>query len=165
MKKLFALLIAVSMISGLYGFTFSVGAAYKNLAGPEGTDPYFGITADVITKIHPMIGVRFGIAEVNLPSGATTMFFGTGVNADILIFIPMAGMLSPYIPVGVWYKDYNTYSAITLKGGVGADFAFGGLGAYLEGGIEFQSISPDVGDSQTENPLYVAAGLRFPVNL
>jgi hypothetical protein len=164
MKKLFAIAIAASILSGLYGLTLSIGAAYDNLAGPEGTDPYFSVRADAICKFHPIVGLRCGLVQVDLPSGATTYMFGTGVNADVLVFIPMAGMVSPYIPIGFWYAG-NGGSTIHLKGGLGADFMFGGFGAYLEGGINFYNYSPEVGESSSSNPLYVQGGIRIPVDL
>lgn len=166
MKKLFAIAVVAGMMSGLYGLTFGVGAAYDNLAGPEGTDPYFAIRADVVVKPMPILGFRMGLVSVDLKpdeQGGTAYVFGTGVNADVLAYIPMMGMVSPYIPLGIWYSGNGT-SVLHLKGGVGAEFAFGGFGAYLEGGINFYNISVgDVSDSQ--NPLYVQGGIKIPVKL
>jgi hypothetical protein len=169
MKKLFAIAIAASLLGGLHGLTFSIGAAYDNLAGPEGTDPYFAIKADAICKFHPIVGLRCGIVSVDLKPdemGGTMYSFGTGVYSDLMFFIPMAGMVSPYIPIGAWYSG-NGGSTIHLKGGLGADFMFSGFGVYLEGGINFYNI--DLGiegvDSESSNPLYVQGGVRIPVDL
>jgi hypothetical protein len=165
MKKLFAIAIAASMLTGLYGLTFSVGAAYDNLAGPDGTDPYFAIKSDMICQFHPMLGLRCGLVSVELKDdvmGGTQYSFGTGVYSDVIVSIPMAGMISPYIPLGVWYSG-NGGSSLHLKGGLGADFAFGGFGVFLEGGINFYNISN--GTSTSTNPLYVMGGVRIPVDL
>lgn len=174
MKKLFAVAVVAGMLSGLYGMTFGIGAAYDNLAGPEGTDPYFSIRADVVVKPMPIIGFRMGLVTVDLPEGSTSYVFGTGVSADVLVYIPVAGTISPYIPVGFWYGgasvDAADYSAseLHLKGGLGAEFMFGGFGAYLEGGINFYSTSMTVAgveSSHSRNPLYVQGGIKIPVKL
>jgi hypothetical protein len=164
MKKLFAIALAVGLFSGLYGLSFGLGVAYDNIAGPEGTDPYLSIRADVMCKPLPILGFRMGLIQVDLPEDNTTYMFGTGVNADILIYIPMAGMVNPYIPFGFWYYG-NGGSTITLKGGLGGEFGFGGFAGYLEGGIEFISISPEGMDSSSENWFYIQAGVRIPVGL
>ncbi|MBE0434163.1 hypothetical protein IBX73_11975 [candidate division WOR-3 bacterium] len=164
MKKIFALTLAASLLGGLYGMTFGLGAAYDNIAGPEGTDPYLAIRADVVVKPLPVVGFRMGLIAVDLKPdemGGTAYVFGTGVSTDVLAYIPMAGMVSPYIPLGFWYSG-NGSSVLHLKGGLGAEFTFGGFGAYLEGGINFYNISVgDVSDSQ--NPLYVQGGFKIPV--
>ena len=164
MKKLFALLVAASMFGGLYGLSLGLGAAYANLAGPEGSDPYFSIRADAMVNVLPMLGVRVGLAQVDLPEGGTFMQFGTGFNVDLIINIPMTGMVNPYIPVGVWFES-NGGTEINLKGGLGAQMGFGGFNGYLEGGINFTSFSPEVGESSSSHPLYVQAGIRIPVRL
>ena len=156
MKKLFAIAIAVSMMSGLYGFTFGLGAAYDGITEAE----YFAIRADVTCKPLPILGFRFGIVSVEFwddPIG-TVYGFGTGVGTDVIFFIPMAGMISPYIPFGVWYYG-NGVSSFTVKGGLGADFGFGGFAAYLEGGISYMTNGVDM------NPIYVQGGIRVPINL
>ena len=167
MKKLFAIAIAASMLSGLYGFSIGLGAAYDNLAGEEDTDPYFSVRADVMCKPLPILGLRFGIIQIDLPTDNTTYAFGTGVTADVLVFIPMAGTINPYIPFGFWYHG-NTGSVLTLKGGLGANMGFGGFAAYLEAGITFTKISWDiegVDDPDATNPFYVQGGVRIPIGM
>jgi hypothetical protein len=167
MKKLFAIAIAASMLGGLYGFSIGLGVAYDNLAGPEGTDPYFSVRADAMCKPLPVLGFRIGIIQIDLPTDATTYAFGTGVSADVLIFIPMAGMVSPYIPFGVWYHG-NTGSSFKVKGGLGANMGFGGFMGYLEAGITFTSVSygiEGVDDPDSTNPFYVQGGVRIPIGL
>lgn len=174
MKKLFAIAVVAGMLSGLYGMTFGIGVAYDNLAGEEGTDPYLSIRADVTVKPMPILGFRMGLVTVDLPEGSTSYVFGTGVSADVLVYIPMVGMINPYIPVGFWYGGGSvdaadlSYSSLHLKGGVGAEFMFGTVGAYLEGGINFMNVSQTVGTVETSsssNPFYVQGGIKIPVKL
>lgn len=169
MKKLFAIAIAASMLGGLYGFSIGLGVAYDNLAGPEGTDAYFSVRADAMCKPLPILGFRIGLIQIDLPTDATTYAFGTGVSADVLIFIPMAGMISPYIPFGFWYHGYaDESSSLKLKGGLGAEMGFGGFMGYLEAGITFTKVSwgiEGVDDPDATNPFYVQGGVRIPIGL
>ena len=164
MKKLFAIAIAASMLSGLYGFSIGLGAAYDNLAGEEDTDPYFSVRADVMCKPLPILGLRFGLIQIDLPTDSTEYHFGTGVSADVLVFIPMAGTITPYIPFGFWYHG-NTGSVLTLKGGLGAEMGFGGFAGYLEGGINYEDISPEVGEGTSDTWFYVQGGVRIPIGM
>ena len=164
MKKLFAIAIAASMLSGLYGFSIGLGVAYDNLAGPEDTDAYFSIRADAMCKPLPILGFRLGLIQVDLPTDSTTYDFGTGVYADVLVFIPMAGTISPYIPFGFEYHG-NTGSDLVLKGGLGAEMGFGGFAGYLEGGITYKDDSPEVGEGTSDTWFYVQAGMRIPIGM
>lgn len=163
MKKLFAIAIAASIFSGLYGLSFGLGGVYDMIAGPEGTDPYFGVRADVMCQPMPIFGFRIGLVQVDLPEDNTTYTIGTGLGSDLVIFVPMAGLVSPYIPLGVEYYDYGELvgSGLNFRGGLGAGFGFGGFAGYLEGGIRF--FMPGEGDSQ--NWFYAQAGIRVPVAL
>jgi hypothetical protein len=171
MKKLFAIVIAASMFSGLYGFSIGIGGRYDNLFGPEDTDAYLGIRADVMCKPMPILGLRMGLVQVDLKEDATFMFFGTGVNADVLVYIPMMGMVNPYLVLGAWYKmdeadpSLGDYSLLILHAGIGGEFGFGGFAGYLEAAFNMQSFSPDVGDSQTDNWFYVQVGVRIPIGM
>lgn len=164
MKKLLALAIAIGMFSSLYGLSFGLGAAYDNIAGPEETDAFLSIKADVMCKPLPIVGFRIGLIEFNMPEDATNYHFGTGVNATVLVYIPMAAPVMPYIPLGIFYHSYqDAFSMIDLTAGLGAEMGFGSVSGYLEGGIDWQQISPEVGDSQSENWFFVQAGVRIPV--
>ena len=160
MKKLFAIVIAGSMLSGLYGLSIGLGGAYDGITETG----YFSVRADVMCKAMPFLGFRLGLVQVDFPSGTTPMYFGTGISTDVMLFIPMAGMISPYIPMGVSYSDAYDVSTLHLKGGLGAEFGFGGFNGYLEGGINFWNIDIS-GVSGSTNPIYVQGGVRFPVPL
>lgn len=166
MKKLFAIAIAASLFSGLYGFSVGLGARYDNLAGPEETDPYLSIRADVMCKPMPILGFRMGLIQVDLVENATFMTFGTGVNADVLVYIPMMGMVNPYLVLGVWYQSQqDMYTGFDFHGGIGGEFGFGGFAAYLEGAFILHSVTPEGMDSQSDSWFYVQAGVRVPIGL
>lgn len=162
MKKLFALAIAIGMFSSLYGLSFGLGAAYDMIAGPEGTDPYLSIRGDVMCKPLPIVGLRMGLIEFNMPEDNTNYAFGTGINATVLVYIPMAAPVMPYIPIGIFYYG-NGGSTINLIGGLGAEMGFGSVAGYLEGGIDFVQYSPEGFDSSSDNWFFVQAGVRIPV--
>jgi hypothetical protein len=166
MKKLFAIAIAASLFSGLYGFSVGLGARYDNLAGPEETDAYLGIRADVMCKPMPILGFRMGLIQIDMIEDAMEMHFGTGVNADVLVYIPMMGMVNPYLVLGVWYNSYEElYTALEFHGGVGGEFGFGGFAAYLEAAFTLQSVTPEGGDSDSNNWFYVQGGVRIPIGM
>jgi hypothetical protein len=166
MKKLFALIVAAGMLSGLYGFSIGLGARYDNLAGPEETDPYFSIRADVMCKPFPFLGLRMGVIQIDLPEDMTWMHFGTGVNADVLVYIPMAGMVQPYIVTGFWYRNMqDSFSQIELHGGLGAEVGFGGFAGYLEAAFNMDSFTPEGMDGETDTWFYGQLGVRVPVGL
>ena len=168
MKKLFAIAIAASMLSGLYGLSFGLGGRYTIShpgALPDSTYSYPSVIADVMCKPLPILGFRIGLVGLDLipeEDGGTQYMFGTGCDASILIFIPMAGMVQPYIPFHILYMG-NGGSQLFLDGGIGAEFMFGGFGAYLEGGINLYSYSNATSTSDTW--FHVQGGVRIPVNL
>ena len=93
---------------------------------------------------------------------------GTGIDASVLVFIPMAGTISPYIPFHFAYNNSSSdywASYFSIEGGVGVEAGFGPVAGYLEGGINFLNVSPNVGDGDSHNWFYVQGGIRIPVNL
>ena len=179
MKKLFAIAVAAGMLSGLYaGASFGLGGQYTLMA-PSAVDPdsdysYPSIVADVMVDVIPMIGLRMGLAAIDIKSdeeGGTIFELGTGVYGDVVVKIPMAGMVTPYIPVGIWY--YNKYhdadvSLLALKGGIGAMMGFGGVNGYLEGGVNFANMSYGEGiplEDRSDVWFYIQGGIRVPIGM
>lgn len=169
MKKLFAIAIAASLISGgLYAFSFGLGAAYDQL----GIDSLYGdahpvIKADVMVKPFPILGIRFGVVDFALKSddfGGTMFTIATGLDAAILVYIPMAGMLQPYIPIYFKYEDLGDYDQTTLHifGGLGGEMGFGSVTGYLEGRFTLHDVST-MDDSQTW--FTIQGGVRIPMNM
>ena len=166
MKKLFAIAAVAGMLSGLYGFSVGLGARYDYLAGPEGSDPFFSIRADVMCKPMPILGFRMGLIQIDMPTDAMYMHFGTGVNADVLVYVPMAGMVSPYVVVGAHYvSQENAYTKILLNGGLGAEMGFGGFAGYLEAAFNMDATTPEGMDGTTDTWFYVQGGVRIPIKL
>lgn len=178
MKKLLTLVIGVGLLSGLYGgASFGLGGNYTLMAPsvvPDSTYSYPSIVADVMVDLIPLIGLRMGLATVDIKSdeeGGTIFELGTGVYGDVVVNIPMAGMVKPYIPIGFWY--YNKYhgadvAVLALKGGVGAMMGLGGVNAYLEGGLNFANTMygetiPLEDDSDIY--YYIQLGLRVPIGM
>ena len=164
MKKLLAIAMVAGMLSGLYGASLGLGARYDNIAGPEGTDPFFGIRADMLVKPWPVIGLRMGLVQIDFPEDASLYFIGTGVGADILVFIPLQAMLKPYLVTGIWYKSLQeSYSDIILKAGLGAEVPFGPLSGYLEGTFNLDALTPEGMDGTTDTWFDVQGGIRIPL--
>jgi len=179
MKKLLTIAMLAGMVSGLYGFSIGLGGRYEIghysylYYGEDSSFSYPSIKADVMVKPIDMLGFRFGLFTYNiLPTeekealmSPVNFVFGTGIDAAVLVYIPMAGTISPYIPFHFAYQGTEYYSAFTVDGGVGVEAGFGPVSGYLEGGINFYSYSPDVGDSFSPNWFFVQGGLRIPLNL
>ncbi len=176
MKKLFAIAIAASLLSGLYGFSFGLGGKYvlnhySYAYGTDSTFSYPAIVADVMCKPLPILGFRIGLVTFNIlpeeekEADFPSYMFGTGCDATVLVFIPMAAMVQPYIPFHFMYSGVESESELTLDGGIGAEMGFGAVMGYLEGGINFWNWSPDVGDSESETWFYVQGGIRVPIGL
>ncbi len=156
MKKLFGLFVAATMLSSLYGLTLSLSGAYQDITGEVG-DAYFGAKVDVIVGLLPILKARGYLVEVDFSEG-TPMHFGTFTGSDLLITIPMAAPMQPYVVAGLWFaKDAYT----TIKGGLGAEMGFGNMSGYLEYNLNY--VMPDGGDSYM--PMNVMVGLRFPLKL
>ncbi|MBA7535140.1 hypothetical protein ES705_27392 [subsurface metagenome] len=174
MKKLFAIAIAASILGGLYGFSIGLGGQYvigRPGAMEDSTFAYPAIVADIMCKPLPILGFRIGLVQYNIipeeEEGAleTEYKFGLGTSATALIYIPMAGAISPYIPLGFTYEGRPMETIFYLAGGIGAEMGFGVVSGYLEGGINFVSWSPEVGDSESDNWFYVQGGVRIPIGL
>ncbi|MEO0184492.1 MAG: hypothetical protein ABIL22_08145 [candidate division WOR-3 bacterium] len=157
MKKLLAVAIAATMLSGLYGLTLSLSGAYQDITDESGGGAYFGAKADIIVGLLPILKARGFLAEVDFSTG-TPMKFGTFTGSDLLITIPMAAPVQPYVVAGLWFvKNVST----TIRGGIGAEMGFGNMTGYLEYHLNFVSFSG--GGSST--PMNIMGGLRFPLKL
>ncbi|MEO0096240.1 MAG: hypothetical protein ABIL66_10175 [candidate division WOR-3 bacterium] len=157
MKKLLVALIVAIMLSGVYGLTLSISGAFQDITNEYGGGAYLGVKADIIVGLLPILKARGFLMEIDFSEG-TPMAFGTFTGSDLLISIPMAAPVQPYVVAGLWFvKD----AYMTIKGGLGAEMGFGSMTGYLEGDLNF--ISPDQGDSYM--PINIMAGLRFPLKL
>lgn len=166
MKKLFAIAIAASMLSGLYGLSLGLGASYESV---EDSTRYLCIKGDARIAILPVLDVRGELLLVPLGENAKAINFGTFAGSDLLIKFPMPAAFQPYLVLGVWFNmsledDDSMY--LGLKAGLGAEYGFGGFNAYLEGGLNrFTYTKVGDLDSETANPIYVQVGLTFPIEL
>lgn len=172
MKKLFAIAIAASLVSGgLYAFSFGLGAAYNHLGGDEPMDGNIAIKADVMCKPMPILGFRIDLVDVEMFSdeaGGTQFTIATGCGAAVLFYIPMAGMIQPYIPIHFLYKDVGDAGGSTMafSGGVGGEFMFGSMNAYLEGRFEFYDVGEFGGfDPESMTWFDIQGGIRIPINM
>lgn len=166
MKKLFAIALAASILSGLYGhgLTLGLGVAYEDVA-EDGR--YLVVKGDVRVPVLPIVDVRAGLLNVNLPDGGKSINFGTFVTSDLLIRFPMPASFQPYLALGVYMNmgledapgDYMNFA---LKAGLGGEMGFGGFNAYLEGGLHNFTYTKDA-DPSTTNPIYVQLGVTFPL--
>ena len=166
MKKLFAIAIAASMLSGLYGLTLGLGAAYEDVV-EEGR--YLCIKGDARIPILPVLDARGELLLVNLREDGKAITFGTFAGSDLLIKFPMPASFQPYLVLGLWFNmsledDDSMY--LGLKAGLGGEYGFGGFNAYLEGGLNrFTYTKVGDADSETANPIYVQLGMTFPIDL
>ena len=177
MKKLLTIAMLAGMVSGLYGFSIGLGGRYEighysHLYGFDSTFSYPAVVADVMVKPIDMLGFRFGLVTFNIlpeeekEAAPTTFIIGTGIDASVLVYIPMAGTINPYIPFHFAYNNADWGSQFTVDGGVGVEAGFGAVSGYLEGGINFLSMSIEALDeSESANWFYIQGGLRIPLNL
>lgn len=166
MKKLFAIAIAASMLSGLYGLTLGLGVSYEDVV-EEGR--YLCIKGDARVPILPVLDVRGEFLNVGLPEGGKAIHFGTFFGSDLLIKFPMPAAFQPYLVLGVWFNmgledEPLDYMTLGLKAGLGGEYGFGGFNAYLEGGLNKFTWVKDA-DPSTTNPIYVQLGVTFPIEL
>ena len=173
MKKLFAIAIAASLISGgLYAFSFGLGAAYDQI----GVDSLVGkshiaIKADMMAKPLPILGVRVDLVDIRMLDddfGGTQFTIATGCGAALIVYIPMAGMIQPYIPFYFMYNDQGDAgpSAMHFFGGVGGEFMFGSMNGYLEGRFDWSDIGEFMGsDPDAQNWFTIQGGVRIPINM
>lgn len=166
MKKLFAIAIAASMLSGLYGLTLGLGVAYEDVAD---STRYLCIKGDARVPILPVLDVRGELLNVSLKEDQKGIHFGTFFGTDLLIKFPMPAAFQPYLVLGVWFNmslEDDDSMDLGLKGGLGAEYGFGGFNAYLEGGLnKFTYSKVGDADSETTNPIYVQLGVTFPLEL
>jgi hypothetical protein len=166
MKKVFALALVLSCMSGLYGLTLGIGAAYEGLL-VDGADPYLALKVDARVPLMKMIDIRACVLNVSLPEGGKNIYLGTFTDSDLLIKPDMGMPFKPYIALGVWFRmgledAPGDYQVLGLKGALGGEFEIGSIGAYIEAGLnKFQWIK----DGGSSHPVYVQLGLTFPVNL
>jgi hypothetical protein len=170
MKKLFAIAIVASLLSGLYGLTLGLGASYEDITEEDSlTGAYLVVRGDARIPVLPILDWRVGLLAVRLPEGGKALGFGTDVTSDLLVKIPMASPLHPYIVLGLWLDlglEDPSSTVINLKGGLGAEYGFGPAGFYVEGGLnKFNMTKIGDADATTTTPIYGQAGFTFPINL
>ena len=174
MKKFFVVALAIGLLTSMYGASFGLGLAY-NINHPPLQTGYFAGTEDFsypaivadfrFPLLGPFINARMGLVEYNMISdddGGSDYHFGTGVYGDLCLSVPMLGMITPYIPIGVFY-DGNGGSTLNLKGGLGGEMGIGGFLGYLEGGVKWMKVDWDVmEESESDTYFYVQGGIRVP---
>jgi len=157
MKKLFALALSLSMLSGVYGLTIGIGGAYEDVTDELGGGAYFAAKIDAIVPVLPILKVRGNLLNVDFVTD-TPIKFGTFTGTDLLVILPLPAMFQPYVVAGAWFeKDVS----MSFKGGLGAEIGFGTVSGYLEGGVNYTK--PDVGDATM--PVYIQGGVRVPIQL
>jgi len=169
MKKLFAIAIAASMLSGLYGLTLGLGVAYEDVAD---STRWLCIKGDARIPILPVLDWRAGLLNVSLMEGGKHVLVATGIESDLLIKFPMPASFQPYLVLGLRFlmglEDTGYYDRmdIALKAGLGGEMGFGGFNAYLEGGLnKFTYSKVGDADGETANPIYAQLGITFPLGL
>ncbi|OGC43782.1 hypothetical protein A2Y85_04575 [candidate division WOR-3 bacterium RBG_13_43_14] len=166
MKKLFAIAIAVGLMSGLYALNLGLGVAYESV---DNDARYLAIKADARVPLFAMIDVRGELLNVSLAEGGKVIHFGTFTGSDLLIKFPMPSSIKPYLCLGVWFNKGLEdapldFTNLALKAGLGAEMGFGGLNAYLEGGLnKFTWV--DGADPATDQQIYVQLGATFPLGM
>ncbi|RKX68858.1 hypothetical protein DRP53_09825 [candidate division WOR-3 bacterium] len=143
--------------------SIGAGAVYKNLLVENG-DGYLGLVGDVYFKLLPFLGVRFGIAEVDLPEGETSYKFGVHTGANLFLAFPLEGMpISPYILFGLTYAgDRN--KRLDLIGGGGFNLSLNPqFGIYVESAINYYSHENPAGIKSEGNPLYIGGGIKVKI--
>lgn len=166
MRKLFAIAIALSMMSGLYALKLGLGVAWEDVL-EDGR--YFAIKADARVPVLPILDVRGELLNVALPDGGKAIKFGTFTGSDLLIKLPMPMAFQPYLAMGLWFgmglEDAPLdYMKIDLKAALGGEMALGGVNAYLEFGLNPFNWTKDA-DPATSNRLYGQLGITVPVGL
>ncbi len=165
MKKLFAIAIAASMLSGLYGLTLGLGVAYEDVAD---STRYLCIKGDARIPILPVLDLRVGLLDVSLRENAKGILFGTGMETDLLIKFPMPASFQPYLVFGLRFdlglEDPSTMG-LELKGGLGGEMGFGGFNAYLEGGLHNLDFQKDREPDEMTTAIYAQLGVTFPLGL
>lgn len=166
MRKLFAIAIALSMMSGLYALKLGLGVAYEDVL-EDGR--YLAIKADARVPVLPILDVRGELLNVALPDGGKAIKFGTFTGSDLLIKLPMPMAFQPYLALGLWFNmgledAPGDYMNMALKGALGGEMALGGVNAYLEFGLNKFTWVKDA-DPATTNPLFVQLGITVPVGL
>ncbi len=169
MKKLFAVAIAAGLLTGLYALNLGLGVAYEDVAD---STRFLTIKADARVPLFAMIDVRCELLNVSLMEDAKAIRFGTFNGADLLIKFPMPSSIKPYLCFGVWFdkglEDVVGFdqTLLDLKAGLGAEMGFGGVNAYLEGGLnKFHWNGAEGADPATDQEIYVQIGATFPVGM
>lgn len=165
MRKLLALALTLTLVSGLYGLKLGLGVAYEGLA--DDGDGWLALKADMRVPLFSKVDVRANLLEVALPEGGKNIFLGTFTSSDLMYKISLDGSIKPYVAAGLWFKlgledAPGDYMHIGVKAGLGAEMAIGGLNAFLEGGLNQFTYDKDA-DPSTHNPMYVQLGITLPV--
>ncbi len=165
MRKLFALTLALTLVSGLYGFKLGIGPAYENIAVTD-QDPFLAIKIDARVPLISMIDVRAVLINFSMPENAKSLKFGTFTESDLMIKFPMEGSFKPYLALGLWLNQGLEdapldYMQLYLKAALGGEMGFGGVNVYVEGGLnKFAKIK---GVDGTQHPVFVQLGVILPV--
>ena len=144
--------------------TLSVYGGAEDLTGEVVEDMYFSFGANAIFPVINPIRFRIGLANIAIHENSTVMSFGTGINVDIMYYFQAPMVFTPYGFGGLFYNSYSngtSSSNLHLRIGLGAEMV-SMYNFFGEFGLDF--VQSSVGDvSNSYNPLFVHAGVRFPL--
>ncbi|MEO0190427.1 MAG: hypothetical protein ABIL18_05545 [candidate division WOR-3 bacterium] len=157
MRKLLAVVIVAVILNGLYGLSLSLSGSYQDITDQKDDGAYFGLKADLIINLLPILRARGYLVEIDFSAG-TPMKIGAFAGSDLLLVLPLPTVMQPYIVVGFSYERDST---LFFRGGFGAEIGFSGLIGYLEGNLNY--IKPAQGNSKI--PINIMGGIRYPLQI
>lgn len=121
---------------------------------------YYRIGGDVILPIVEPVMLRVSLINFDLHEDFNIFNIGTAFGGDIMYYwqVPMAFI--PYGFGGLNYYNYSnggSYSSLALHLGVGGQMR----SFFLEFGFDLYQFSN--GDSESYSPMFIHAGMRFPL--
>jgi hypothetical protein len=144
----------------------------ENLNGTDivsDSSMYMGFGANLIIPLWQQFGFRLGLIKFEMPDDVNMYAFGTGVGGDVIYYFPMPMAFVPYGFGGFWYygssADNSSSTQMHFRGGVGGEMQMQ-FALFVEGGIDYQSWSTDVGGVSADDsymPIFVHGGIRIPL--
>jgi|GEM_PF-7049275 len=151
----------------VYGGAENLTGAYYTMAADS--QMFYSFGANLIIPIYRQLICRFGILNFSMHDNWKTYAFGTGVNGDFMYYFPLQMAFMPYGFVGLWYSGYsadnNSTSGLHAHIGAGGEMKLM-YNLFAEIGLDLYNDSVDMGGTSTSssaNPVFVHAGVRFPL--
>ena len=125
----------------------------------EYNEMYYSFGGDVIIPFISPLMLRLGFVKADFHEDLTVIDLGTDIGGELMYYWQVPIAFIPYGFGGLWYNSTSS-SELRLRIGAGGQMRVF-YNFFAEIGLDLYQITN--GDSESNIPIFVHAGVRFPL--